>query len=154
VELGGRARDDVGPEVHVAEAGHTGTQHLGDGELRAIAHEPGIDPALLQRPDDLAEPGHQRAVLCAAAQQGHRRMRVGVDEAGQQGVLRPLDRARGVETLTGRGRRHDRDDTAVPDRNRVRFQNAVGRLHWNDPACTDKRVDRFHADTSGGGGSV
>src|SRR5690606_23681269 len=76
--------DDIGKEVHVRKASDAALQLFGDGKLGARTNKVLIDPLLLRRPDVLTQPGHKRQVVGKATEKGHRRMTVGVDEAGCQ----------------------------------------------------------------------
>ena len=60
-----------------------GADHLDAGEPRAPVDVVVLHP-LLDRPDVLGQPLHQRQVVGEAAKQGHRRVGVAVDEAGDQ----------------------------------------------------------------------
>jgi hypothetical protein len=71
----GRVGGHLGKEVHVGEAGGAGADHLGDGQVDAVAHELRIDEALLEGPDVLVEPLGQRSILGVTAQEAHRRIR-------------------------------------------------------------------------------
>ena len=73
----------VGVPVHVPKAGGPGADHLHAGEPRPPVDVLVVHP-LLDRPDVLGQPLHQRQVVGVAAKQGHRRVGVGVDEARHQ----------------------------------------------------------------------
>ncbi|MNP31091.1 hypothetical protein D3C76_1241970 [compost metagenome] len=78
----------LGEEIHVREAGDTTLELLGDGQVSAVAHECFIDPASFGWPDVLFEPGHQGQVIGQAAEQRHRGMAMGVDQAGREQASR------------------------------------------------------------------
>ena len=131
--------------MHVGKAGDAGPQHFGDGERSPVAHVFRVDPAALERPHRGAQPAAERQVLGPAAQQHHGRVRVGVDEPGQQHVVRPLnDLGRFVPGARLMGREHC-DDPATADRDRVILEDGAGGLHRNHPARGDERVDGVHA---------
>ncbi len=76
-----RAGDLVREVEHVAQAGRAAANHLGRGEAHAVGGKLGIDPARLGRPDVLGQPFHQRQVVGEPAEQAHRRVGMGVDQA-------------------------------------------------------------------------
>ena len=65
--------------VHVPEAGRAGADHLQAGEPGAPVDVVGLELGL-DRPDPSSQPGHQRQVAAVAAEEGHRRVGVAVDE--------------------------------------------------------------------------
>jgi hypothetical protein len=77
--LGGHLGNRRHEEVHVAESGRPGPDHLCDPELRApvdvVALQFGLDG-----PDILAEPGVEGLVVGRPAKERHRHVRVCVDE--------------------------------------------------------------------------
>ena len=108
-----RLERGLGEEVHVVEAGDAAAQHLGAGEQRAVVHE-------LAGRRASASAGQ----MCSCSQRmsgrssdrprmsAHRRMRVRVDEARDQGVPRQVERlVAGVGGRRGAGR-EDRLDPA------------------------------------------
>jgi len=140
------ARRRVRVEVHVVAAGDAAAQHLGAREQRAVVDEFGRHEPALARPDVLLEPGLQRHVVGDAAQQCHRRVRVCVDEAGDQRVRGQRDRLARRERGVGLGRGHDRENPAVVDDERVAGEHA-GRLDGHDPRGVDAEVDGLARDT-------
>ena len=120
-----RPRGGVGKEVHVVAAGDAAAQHLGGGEARAVEDEVRRGETAFARPDVLLEPHRQRHVVGDAAEQRHRRVRVGVDEPrdqrvpGQRDVLARrvggIGRRRRQQTRRcARRRRRARDRRARP----------------------------------------
>jgi hypothetical protein len=107
-----RGGDPLGVEVHLDAGGHPVAQQLrrgrGHGHLDVLGREPG-----LPRPHDLAQPPVQRQPFALAAEQHHRRVRVGVDQPGRQhsGELHPD----GVPRLGCLGGRADPGDPPVLD---------------------------------------
>ncbi len=89
--ISGSISDDLRKEVLIAEAGHSGRKHLGDGKLSAVAHHLGTDPALFDRPYPVAQPRFERHILSKAAEKRHRGMRMCIHEARNQNVPVPLD---------------------------------------------------------------
>src|SRR5690606_34479444 len=69
-------------EVHIGEASDAALDLLGDRQVGAVADEILVDPLTFGGPDVFVQPGHQWQVVGNAAQQGHRRMAVGVDQTG------------------------------------------------------------------------
>ena len=80
-------RGDFGKVVHVGERRDPGMDHLEHGEAGTVADELLVDKTPFEGPHMVGEPGLQRHVLCAAAQQRHRCMAVGVDEPRQDDVV-------------------------------------------------------------------
>jgi hypothetical protein len=145
-------RDDVGPQVHVGEARHAAAQHLGDGEFGAVADVLRIDPAALERPHAVAQPGTEAQIFRAAPQQGHGRMGVGVHEPGQQHVVRTLDHLFRRIPCRGLGDRQHGDDAAAADGDRMGLEHADVGLDRNDPAGMDESVYGLHRDRVEGRG--
>ena len=100
------AADGFGLPVHVPEPHRPRADHLDAREARAPVHVVGGELGL-GGPDPVLEPRHQWKVVAVAAHQGHRRVRVAVDQARQN------RHARGVQHVVA-GRRLDacaeRDD--------------------------------------------
>ena len=84
-----RICDDIGVLVHVREAGDPAEQHLGDREASAVCDELGAEPARFGGRDAL-ERARRRQIAREPAEQALRRVRVRIDEARQQNVLRPV----------------------------------------------------------------
>ena len=145
VGRGGGLRNHLGPQVHVGEAGDAAADHLGDGELGAVTHVFRVDPAPLERPDRLAQPGIERQVLRAAAQQDHRGVRVRVHESRQQHVVPAVDRLPGLVAQARLDRGQHLDDAAVADGDGVVLQHPAVGLDGDHPACGDECVDGLHA---------
>ncbi len=85
-DVGNRVRE----EIHIGKAGDPTAQHLGNRKPRAVGDESWASQAHLGRPYPLVEPALKRHVICEAAQQCHRGVRVGVDQARKQHVLGTL----------------------------------------------------------------
>jgi hypothetical protein len=133
----------VGMEVHVVEAGRAALEHLGGGEAHAVVDELRRDVTALPWPDLALQPHLERDVVGHTAEEGHRGVRVGVDEAGHQRVAGQLDaRARRVVAI-GHGGRDERDDRAVVDDQCMARQRA-GRLDRDDPVRIEAQVDGSH----------
>ncbi len=139
------ARDFLGKEIHVGEAGDACREHLAHRKLRAAPHELRVHATALDGPDRLVEPLHQRAADRKAAQQAHGRMGVRVDESRQDRVMRPCD------ALTRREARGecrggpDRDDPPAIDGERRVLERGVA-VHGQRPAGLDEKVDRLHPE--------
>ncbi len=140
----GGARGLVGEEIHVVEAGGAAAQHLGHRQPRAVVNEFGADPGAFGRPDVISQPLHQRQIVGKAAEQTHRRVGVGVDEAGDQRVFGQIKFDVGVITPPRLGAGDDRMDAAVFDGEAMVFVNGVVGFHRNDPAGVYQRVDLVH----------
>ena len=96
----------------------------------------------------VGEPVHQRQVVGYAAEQGHRSVRMAVDQAreydslcGVEGFPRPVG---GVD-LAGRADRHDH---AVIDRDRAVLDDGQAFIHSDHVVAIDDQVDRFVRITS------
>jgi hypothetical protein len=105
---------NLGEEIHVREAGDAAFDLLGDGQVGAVADEILVDPFGFGRPDVVFQPGHQRQVIGQAAEQAHRRMSVGVDQAGAEQHVRQFAHFAGIK-LQGGGTWADEDDASVAD---------------------------------------
>ena len=119
-EEGARAR--VRKEIHVVAAGDPAAQHFGRGETGAVVDEVGRHEAGLARPDVPLEPDLQRHVVGDAAEEAHRRVRVGVDEARQQHVARHGDMLARREAELRLRRGDEGDDAPGVDDQRVAGQ--------------------------------
>ena len=96
-------RDPLGVEVHLDAGGDAVAQHLrrrgGHRDLDVLGGEP-----RLARPHDLLQPAVQRQPLALAAEQHHRRVRVGVDQArasARRAARRPRRPRRGGASAAG-----------------------------------------------------
>ena len=139
------ARRSLRVEIHVAEAGDAAAQHLGAGEQRAVVDEFRGDVLRLGGPDGVIQPPHERHVVGQPAHQRHRRMRVQVDQTGNQRVTRQVEAAR---CIVARGRvrgRKDGDDFPVLDRDTVVIEHRCVGFDGNDPARVNQAIDRFHS---------
>ena len=89
-------------EVHVGKEGASGREHLSRRDIAPAPYVVGREPVLV-RPDMVFEPLLEREVVGISAQQGHRSMRMGVEERGDyrksRGVHHPVGTGvvRGVE---------------------------------------------------------
>jgi hypothetical protein len=117
-----RARGDIGEEIHVAEAGGAALQHLGDGELGAVAHEIGADPLRLRRPDVIVQPVHERQVVRQPAEQAHGGVGVCVHQAGDDGMGFQINAFCGAILFGGVFDRQDFDDFPAVDGDTVVIQ--------------------------------
>ena len=152
----------VAEEVVLVGTGGTAAQHLGDGQGGAVGNEFGADHRRFHRPDVLLQPGHQRQVVGDATQQGHRVVRVRVDQARHQRGFGAADHLGGAETRAGFGTRQDGHDLAATDGHGMVFQHHRMRLDRNDVTGFDEQVAGFgevraiaHAGSLGcGGGEI
>ena len=142
----GLARDfgDVVLEViHVGERRRARLDHLERGQPRADAHELRRHGRLLGREDVLRQPVHQRQVVGQAAVQHHRRVRVRVDEAGQDDLAaRRRCVSAGVEL---RARSRPRCPTATIGRPSIATAPSgitrPLRVHRDDGAAREEQTD-------------
>lgn len=75
-------------KIHVTEAGNAAFDLFGNGQIGAVAYKGFVDPFGFGRPDVVFKPGHQGQVIGHAAEQGHRRMAVGIDQSRAQQHVR------------------------------------------------------------------
>jgi hypothetical protein len=108
--LGGNLRE----EIHVREAGDATFDLLGDGQVGAVADKILVDPFGFGWPDVVFQPGHQRQVVGQAAEQGHRRMSVSIDQAGAEQDVRQFSHFACIK-LQGGGTWADEDNASVAD---------------------------------------
>src|SRR3954468_10266047 len=95
--------------------------------------------ALFSRPDVLLEPAHQRQIVRQPAHQRHRRMRMRIDQSGDQHVLVERNALIGGKARSRLRRGQHRFDIAVAHGDSVFGENAAGRLDWNEPARLDEK---------------
>ena len=130
----------VREEVVLVAAGGTAAQHLGDRQFDAVGDETGRNHACLDRPDVVLQPGLERQVVGDPAQQGHRVVAVGVDQAGDEHAIGARHGFSRAEPLARLGHRQHRDDGAVADGHRVVFEHHPMRFDRNDPTGLDEQV--------------
>ena len=124
------------------KAGRPAAQHLEAREPRPGRDELLGQQRLLDRPDAGRQPFHQRQVVAEAAQQRHRRMRVEVEQAGNDDVVGQVGHERCSVACPQFGSRSDGDDgTGIVDRDRVSFEDDAGRFDRHDPARHDQFSD-------------
>ncbi|VVN34582.1 hypothetical protein PS639_04994 [Pseudomonas fluorescens] len=113
-------------EIHVREAGDAAFDLLGDRQVGAVANKGFVNPFGFGRPNVVFQPGHQRQIIRQAAEQRHRGMPVGIDQArAEQHVRQFADFA--CLKLQCRGTRADKDDAPVADAQGVLLEdNASG----------------------------
>ena len=97
-----------------------------------------------QRPDPFLQPAHQRQVVADAAQQGHRRVRVHIDESRRQRMRRQAHPLAPASSAARRVARQHRRDAAVDDGDRVVLEHRATRLDGDDPARLEQQVDGVH----------
>ncbi|MNI74842.1 hypothetical protein D3C73_1309530 [compost metagenome] len=101
-------------EVHVRETGDAAFDLLGDGKVGAVAHEVLVDPLGFGGPDVVFQPGHQWQVIGQAAEQCHRRVPVGIDQAGAEQHVGQLAGFGCVKLQCG-GTWADKHDASITD---------------------------------------
>ena len=140
--------DDLREEVLVTEASDAAAQHLGYGELCAIADHFRTYPAAFGGPDSLMQPCFEWHVVGKAPKQGHCRVGVGIDESRNQHVVRTFNEYAGLKIrLRLRGREY-RKDTAVGNCHGMVFKDLVGGSHGDAPARYDQGVTVLHSRRS------
>ncbi|MNP20856.1 hypothetical protein D3C76_1134500 [compost metagenome] len=140
---------DLGEEVHVGKAGDAAFDLLGNGQVGAIANKILIDPATFGRPDVLFQPGHQRQVVGQAAEQGHRRVAVGVDQPGAEQAAWQLAGFGGDEAL-GLGPGADENNLPVANAQAMILQYHPGRFDRHQPGRQEQQVERRSGFGHGG----
>ena len=143
VQFAREARDRLGEEIHVGEAGDAGREHFRHGEPRAAPHELRVDAAPLERPDGLVEPLHQRAADRHMAKEAHRGVGMRIDEPGQQHVGGSHESLARREAAGQRVGGTHPDDPAAVDRDRRVLEHG-NVVHRQRPAGLDEKVDRLH----------
>ena len=88
----------------------------------------------------LGQPVHERPVIGNAPQQRHGGVGVGVDQTGDQGVVRKRFFLRAGIAAPGLGDGQNRADAAVPDRDRVVVEHDTLRFDGNDPAGRKEQI--------------
>ena len=96
--LARRLRDLLLEVVHVGEGRRARLDHLERGQPRAGAHELRRHGLGFGREDVLLQPVHQRQVVGEPAIHHHRRVRVGVDQPGQDDLVARVDRLGRADT--------------------------------------------------------
>jgi hypothetical protein len=144
-QVGGGLSDDLREEILVAEAGYASAYHLGYGELSAVPDHFRAYPALFDRPDDVAQPGFEGEIVCKAAKQGHRGMRVGIDEARYQDVIGAFDEHTGLVFLLCIGDGQERHDATVGNSHRMAVEDRICGVDRDDPTGHDQSVTVLHA---------
>ncbi|MNG11752.1 hypothetical protein D3C84_953150 [compost metagenome] len=89
----------------------------------------------------LFQPGHQGQVVGQAAEQGHGRVAVGVDQTGGEQMARQFAHFVG-RVLERFGTRCDQGDTAIADAQSVVTQHHPGRLDRHQPGRQEQQVER------------
>jgi hypothetical protein len=145
MHLRGHFGDDFRKEILVAETGRPTQHHFGDCMARAITNHFGTDPAVLNGPNTLAKPSFQRQIVGDAAEQGHGRVCVRVDQPGDQDMSRSRDDASRVNGAMRLGGRKNIDDSAVVDGNRMIRQNQTIRFNRDAPAGQNKGIALLHS---------
>ncbi|MCY1354708.1 hypothetical protein D9M69_410980 [compost metagenome] len=128
-------------EIHIGEAADAALDLLGHGQFGAVADEGLVHPLGFGRPDVFLEPGHQRQVVSQPAEQGHRGVAVGVDQARGQQHARQFAAFAGfcAQRHVPRG---EQGDTAVADTQCVIPQHYAGRFYRDYPGREQKQVER------------
>ena len=134
-------RDNVGKVIHVDKHRGTAAYHLPAREFRADANEVRVDKLDLRRKNIVVQPVHERQVVCHAAQQGHRGMRVAVDEAGHDNPVVASQVLGGyVSRVHIRGRGKCNDQTVL-DCDRAAFNDRLVLIHCDDVLTLYNEVD-------------
>ena len=139
--LAERLRSGVWVEIHVVAGRDSAAKHLRCGEQGAVADECPRHVLALRWPDRFLEPAHQGKIVRNAAHQGHRGMRVQIDQAGHEYVFRQINAMLGRELTCRHFLRQDRHDGAAPHGDRMMLEYRVGRLDRDDPAGVDEQID-------------
>ena len=130
----------VGEEIVFVAAGRAPAQHLGDCQGHAVGDKLRPDHGGFDRPDMFLQPDLERQVVGNAAQQGHRIVGMGVDQARYQYGIRSRHRFPCVETRLCLGPRQDRHDGAARNSNGVVFQHHAVWFHRHHETGFDQQV--------------
>ena len=133
----------VGEEVVLVGAGGAAPQHLGNRQRAAIGDEIRPDHRGLDRPDVLLQPDLQRQVVGDPAQQGHRIVGVGIDQAGDQRPAGPRHDGLRIEACARFRDGQDREDRPPGNGDGVIREDHAVRHHRHDPAGFDEDVAGF-----------
>ena len=108
-------RDLVLEVIHVGVGRGARLDHLQRSQPRPRADEVRRHRLRLGREDVLLQPVHQREVVGEATEHHHRRVGVGIDQAGQDDLVARIDRLRGVVARRDLGGGADVDDVEAVD---------------------------------------
>ena len=137
VQINGTFGGNLRIEILVTKTGHAALEHFSYRVLGAVADHFGAYPALLMRPNALPEPLLQGHILNQAAKQCHCRMGMGIDEAWNEEMVRPLNEDPRFELLARLLHGQDGDDTAVGYNYCMIVEDNVMGLDWDTPAGSD-----------------
>jgi hypothetical protein len=139
--VGRGLRDRFLEVVHVGKAGDARPDHLRAAEMRAEADELGRDELPFDRHHVAHQPDVQPEIVGQAAQQRHRRMGVGIDQAGHHDASAAVERLgrRELERL-----RTDRRDRVSLDRHGAGRMLREVLVHRHDVRVGEKQVARGH----------
>ena len=137
--LGRGARHAVLEVVHVGKAGRAGADHLGAGQLGAQMHEFGGNELALHRHHVAEQPHVQAQVVGQAAQQGHRRVAVRVDQPRHQHLAAAVDDLGRRELRPQLGFGPDRGDVIALHRDRAGFVLGQRRVHGQDDGVGEEQ---------------
>ena len=141
--LGRGAGHAVLEVVHVGETGDAGADHLGAGQLGAQVHEFGGNELALHRHHIAEQPHVQAQVVSQAAQQGHRRVAVRVDQPRHQHLAAAVDDL-GCRELAAQLRfGPDRGDVIALHRDRAGFVLGQRRVHGQDDGVGEEQRGVF-----------
>ena len=121
-------RDRVFEVVHVGEGGHPGANLFGRSKPRPPAHEIFINVLRFGREDVLVEPVIQGHIVVQSAEQGHRDVRMTVDESRQHQLVSRINSLPALVLCFEFGAWADRDNRVSSDHDRpVVIDSRAGR---------------------------
>src|SRR3989304_3029273 len=134
-------RNLVREKIHIIKTGGAATDHLGDGMPCPVFNKFGIDPALFCRPDMIVQPVHERQIICESTELRHGRVRVAIDESGDQRMGFQINFFISSVFQSGFFSWQYIGDFAIVNRQGMMFINGVIRVNRYDPAGVDESIN-------------
>ena len=135
--------DNVLEVVHIGVRGRAAEQHFEAGQSRAPADEIGRDVLLLGGENVFLEPILQTQIVGDSAEQRHRRVAVGVDEAGRDEIVGPVDTLFRLKALFDLRPDAHAHYAIAADRDGAVLDEPPLRVHGDDVAGGDDVVRRL-----------
>ena len=134
--------DDVGIVVHVDEGRSAAANHLPTGKLGTDTHELRVHELHFRGKNVIGQPVEKSEIIGDTAKQGHRRMRMSVDEPRHDDVVvaskMTVCRVLRIDVI---GRTH-RDDQAAVNSNGAVGDHVTVAIHRDDVIALDNEIDR------------
>jgi len=144
----GGAGDLVLEVIHVDGRGGAAFDHFDESEEGAPVDELAVDEVFLERENEAAEA--VRDIVAEAAEDGHGRVRVGIDHAGDDKVAVGIDcLGRGV--AGGERGGADCEDAGTADDDGAVFDDLAGGVHGDDVRVGDDEIGGLERGSGGHG---